>query len=250
VTFGSPTPSAARVILDVRPDGNIEFMSRLADDVAMSYIGGATVAFPVWLRLVRAADQVTGSISSDGSAWTVIGSVNVALPASVAGGLAVTSHDASQLNTATFDNVTLVADGSSPPNLLQDPGFESSAPPSFASPGWTSDTNRQTPAQSETSEPHSGAMNGACRTTSALDCGIYQDVVAPADGHYTFTVYANASRAGAWIGVNVNNAGVQSAPVEVRGAGSYGTPYSLTFTAMPATPSGSGCTRRTWRAQR
>jgi hypothetical protein len=240
VTFGSPTPSAARVILDVRPDGNIEFMSRLAGDGVMSYIGGASVAFPVWLRLIRAGDQVTGSISSDGSTWTEVGRVNVALPASVAGGLAVTSHDASQLNTATFDNVTLVTDGSSPPNLLQDPGFESSVPPSFASPGWTSDTVRQTPAQSETSEPHSGAMNGACRTTSALDCGIYQDVVAPADGHYTFTVYANASRPGAWIGVNVNNAGVQSTPLEVRGAGSYGTPYSLMFTAS------AGDTIRVW----
>jgi hypothetical protein len=240
ITFGSPTPSAARVILDVRPDGNIEFMSRLADDGAMSFLGGASVTFPVWLRLVRAGDQVTGSISSDGSAWTAVGSVNVALPASTAGGLAVTSHDASQLNTATFDNVTLVTDGSSPPNLLKDPGFESSVPPAFASPGWTSDAFRQTAAQSETSEPHSGAMNGACRTTTALDCGIYQDVIAPADGHYTFTVYANASRAGAFIGVNVNNAGVQSAPVEVRGVGAYGTPYAFTFTAS------AGDTIRVW----
>ena len=164
------------------------------------------------------------------------------MPRTLPGGLAVTSHDAALLNTSTFDNVGIITDPSSAggQNLLLNAGFESSTPPALGAPGWISDDFRQTPAESEAIEPQSGAMNGACRTSSALDCGIYQDVTAPAAGTYTFTMYANASRPGAWIGVNVNGAAAQSAPVQVRGAGAYGTPYSLSFAAK------AGDTIRVW----
>ena len=243
LTMGALAPDAARIILDTRPDGNVEFMARLADGGAMSFIGGAGTTLPVWLKLVRAGDQLIGSISADGSAWTTVGAVTAVMPQTLPGGLAVTSHETALLNTSTFDNVGFAtADAASlaGQNLLQNAGFESYTPPALSAPGWRSDRFRQTAAQSETIEPHSGAMNGACRTTSSLDCGIYQDVIAPAEGAYTFTVYANASRPGAWIGVNVNGAAAQSAPVQVRGAGAYGTPYSLSFTAK------AGDTIRVW----
>jgi hypothetical protein len=235
LTIGRLAPDAARIILDVRPDGNIEFMARLADGSAMSFIGGASVSLPVWLKLERAGNQFTGSISPDGRAWTEVGSAIVMIPATVPGGLAVTSHDETQLNTSTFDNVAVTATGvsSSPSpspsqNLLQNPGFDSPTP---GPTGWVSDAFRQAPAQFENREPHSGAQDGACRTTSPLDCGLYQEVTAPVDGSYTFSAYANASRPGAWMGVNINGVGAQSVPVEVRGAGAYGTPYSLSFAA-------------------
>jgi hypothetical protein len=242
LTMGGLASDGARVILDARPDGNIEFMARLADGSAMSFLAGTSTTVPVWLKLVRAGDQFAGSISPDGSAWTPIGSVSVSLPAMLSAGLAVTSHDTSVLNTSTFDHVSVTATtaASTSSNLLQNPGFESSIPPALSLPGWVSDSFRETGAQSETTEPHGGTMNAACRTTTALDCGIYQDVTAPADGSYTFTAFANASRSGAWIGVNVNGASAQSAPVEVRGAGGYGAAYSLAFTAK------AGDTIRVW----
>jgi hypothetical protein len=239
ITIGVLMPDAARVILDTRPDGNIEFMARLADGGAMSFLGGASTTLPVWLRLVRAGDQFTASISPDGAGWTTIGTVNVVMPAPVRGGLAVTSHDTSKLSTATFDHVAVTGSSSSTTtggspsagtNLLRDPGFELDTPPAFSTPGWVADAFRQSPGQSETTEPHSGTRDGACRTTSSLDCGIYQDVAAPADGTYTFSVSANASRAGAWVGANVNGIGMQSAPVAQGPAGAY-TAYSMSFTA-------------------
>ena len=242
LTMGGLAPDEARVILDVRPEGNIEFMARLADGSAMSFLSGTSTTIPVWLQLVRAGDQFTGSISSDGSAWTPIGSVGVSLPATLSAGLAVTSHDVTVLNTSTFDNVSVTAAtiSSTSSNLLQNPGFESSVPPALSAPGWVSDSFRETSAQSETAEPHSGAMNGACRTTESLDCGMYQDVTAPSDGTYTFTAFANASRSGAWIGVNVNGASAQSTPVQARGVGAYGAAYSLSFAAK------AGDTIRVW----
>jgi len=240
IATGLLAPSAARVILDVRPDGNIEFMARLADGGTMSYLGGGSTTFPVWLRLARAEDQFTASYSHDGAAWTTIGTVNVVMPATVRGGLAVTSHDPSTLNTATFDHVAVSVSTTSSPtpggsssagtNLLRDPGFELDTPPALAAPGWVSDAFRQSAAQSETAEPHGGSRNGACRTGSSLDCGMYQDVSAPADGTYTFSVYANASRSGAWVGVNVNGTGVQSMPVAQGAAGAYAA-YTMSFPA-------------------
>ena len=238
IAMGLLAPDAARVLLDLRPDGNIEFMARLADGGAMSFLGGASTTLPVWLRLARAGDQFTAAISQDGTGWTTIGAVNVTMPATIRGGLAVNSHDPSTLNTATFDHVAVTAGGSSTtsggssaaPNLLRDPGFELDTPPAFTAPGWVSDAIRQSPAQSETLEPHSGTRNGACRVTTSLDCGLYQDVVAPADATYSLAVSANASRSGAWVGVNVNGAGVQSAPVSQGAPGAY-SPYSFSFTA-------------------
>jgi hypothetical protein len=61
---------------------------------------------PYWVRLVRAGNTFTGYVSADGVSWTQVGSVSVTMPSSVMEGLAVTSHNNSQLNTSTFDNVT------------------------------------------------------------------------------------------------------------------------------------------------
>jgi hypothetical protein len=51
----------------------------------------------------------------DGSTWSHIGAISVDLPPAVLGGLAVTSHDPSVTNTATFDNVSATSTGSGTP---------------------------------------------------------------------------------------------------------------------------------------
>jgi regulation of enolase protein 1 (concanavalin A-like superfamily) len=70
--------------------------------------GGAGVA-PKWVRLTRAGNVVTASVSNNGTTWTTIGSDTIALPATALVGLAVSSHTASVLATGTFDNVTVNA---------------------------------------------------------------------------------------------------------------------------------------------
>jgi hypothetical protein len=108
VMIGAATPTSPRVILDVRPDGSLELMTRLAEGAPMSFIAGAAASFPVWLRLVRNGGDIAGQTSPDGLTWTTIGSVAVTLPDAVAAGIAVTSHDPDILNTATFDSITIV----------------------------------------------------------------------------------------------------------------------------------------------
>jgi len=206
---GGLDPSSARVVLDVKPDGEVEFMARLADGTSMSYLGGRATSFPIYLWLARNGNVVDAYTGVDGVAWTPLGRVEVAFPASVFGGLAVTSHDPAVRNTAVFDHVGAGVATGPGVNLIANPGFEDSAVPATG-PGWVSDSSRQSAAASEMLNPHTGAQNGACRTTQSLDCGLYQDVTIPTSGFYTLTVYAAASRSGSLAGWNVNGASLGS----------------------------------------
>ena len=102
----SNAANAAHVIIDVRPTGDIEFMTRPATGADTSWLAGARKIAPVWLKLTRVASLVTGYFSVDGVSWSQVGSTTVAFGASPLGALVVTSHDATQLNAASFDNVS------------------------------------------------------------------------------------------------------------------------------------------------
>jgi hypothetical protein len=102
----SAAPGSAHVILDVRPTGDIEFMTRASTGDSTTYVGGTNLPLPVWLKLVRSNETVTGYVSSDGVDWTPVGHVTAALSNSATElGPVVTSHDRGALNEATFDHV-------------------------------------------------------------------------------------------------------------------------------------------------
>jgi hypothetical protein len=234
-------PSVASVVLDVKPDGGVEFMMRPSYGAETEFVAGGALALPGWLKLVKTGDRFTGYTSTDGASWLAIGTTTASLSpngAAFNAGLATTAHDSSAPPTevAIFDNVSLSA--ATPSNLLYEAGFEGYDPPELGTPGWASD--RQIAAVSETLEPRTGLRNGACRSTTYQDCGIYQDVVAPTSAYYIVTFYANADRPGALVGANVNGTAVGRANVEARGRGNYGAPYGFGFTAN------AGDTIRLW----
>jgi hypothetical protein len=101
----STSAGAAHVIIDVKPDGSIEFMSRSSDGGSTTWYNGWGAVVPVWLALVRSGSWVYAYAAADGGQWLYVGGVQMNFPATVDGGLAVTSHSTQQLNTATFDNV-------------------------------------------------------------------------------------------------------------------------------------------------
>jgi len=142
------------------------------------------------------------------------------------------------LSTYTFSSISYTFGPGV--NLLEKPGFEEYIPPALGVPGWVSDPMRQTPAKSESNQPHTGANNGACFTPDALDCGIYQEVTAPSTGTYLLTFYATADRDGGLVGAHVNGVQAVSSPVAPRGFRNYGGAYTMTF---PAT---AGDTIRVW----
>jgi hypothetical protein len=124
-------------------------------------------------------------------------------------------------------------------NLLQQSGFEGYTPPALGAPGWVSDPIRHVPAKSETNQPHSGAKNGACWTPTNGDCGIYQEIAAPATAQYTLVFWATADRSGGFVGANVNGSNVAANAVSARGFGNYAQ-YVMTFQAS------AGATIRVW----
>src|SRR5262249_50190619 len=104
----SLAPNAAHVILDLRRTGDIEFMTRRATGAATTWISGAARPAPAWLKLTLAGTTVTGAVSADGASWQTVGNTTLST-AATAIGLAVTSHDAGTLTTATCDNVDVSA---------------------------------------------------------------------------------------------------------------------------------------------
>ena len=124
---GSTAASSPSAILDVKPDGGIEFMVRYADAEPTIYIGGAEVVAgaPVLLKLTRTSmNQVFASYSLDGVSWNQVASSTVPFASpEVLAGLAVTSHEPAILNTALFDQVS-VSGAQSTGNLLSEGDFE------------------------------------------------------------------------------------------------------------------------------
>jgi hypothetical protein len=100
------SPSAAFVMIDIKPNGEIEVLQRPADGGEVSYLGGAIASLGTYLRLQRTGSTVVVSYSADGNMWTTVATTTVAMPANAFIGMAVTSHDTTQLNTAVFDTVT------------------------------------------------------------------------------------------------------------------------------------------------
>jgi len=100
------------------PGNGVAVQWRLTSGATTSQVKIAGTV-PVYLRIGRAGNTFTSYTSSDGATWTAVPGSNasVSLNASVLAGLAATSHNASKLGTATFDNVSI---GTAAPSVTND----------------------------------------------------------------------------------------------------------------------------------
>ncbi|MGH9411126.1 MAG: choice-of-anchor D domain-containing protein, partial [Vicinamibacterales bacterium] len=82
--------------------------------------GGTTLsqqvsgAAPSFVKLARAGNAVTASYSANGSTWTAITTVTISMPSSILAGLPISSHDNTQLASATLDTVVVTSAPPSP----------------------------------------------------------------------------------------------------------------------------------------
>jgi len=94
------------------------FQSRGTVNGAATLAGSFPVNYPhTWLRLRRAGNQFTGYAGFDGENWTQLGSVSIAMPATLSLGFAASSHNTNQTTTAAFRdfaNVTAAGVNSGP----------------------------------------------------------------------------------------------------------------------------------------
>ena len=109
----SLTAGGAHVILDAKPNGELEFMARAAAGGSTTWFAGVTAGTPVFMKLSRAGSTITSYVSTDAATWTKVGSTTASLPATVYAGLVVCSHDTAVLNTSTFDSVRTTTVGAS-----------------------------------------------------------------------------------------------------------------------------------------
>lgn len=101
------SPGSAQAMMMVTPSKGNNFQRRTAAGGLSVGTAGAVAAAPYWVKLTRSGNTLTASQSSNGTSWTTVGSETIAMPAGVLVGLAVSSHVAGTLATATFDRVAV-----------------------------------------------------------------------------------------------------------------------------------------------
>jgi endonuclease/exonuclease/phosphatase family metal-dependent hydrolase len=212
---GALTAGSAHVILDVKPGGGVEFMSRNANGGSTAFIAGAAVTLPVWLRLKRDATTVIGSWSADGATWTELGRTTITLPTPAYVGLPVASHSTS-LNTSTFTNVNVIPEAANVPPIVAIDTPVSDA--TFAAPA--------TVALVATASDSDGSITGV--QFLANDVPLGTDTTSP----YEWT----------WTGVPAGSYSLVAVATDSRGDRTRSTPVSITVTAAldispPAAPS-------------
>ncbi|HWW83918.1 MAG TPA: LamG-like jellyroll fold domain-containing protein, partial [Vicinamibacterales bacterium] len=103
LTGGAPNAMSA-----VTAANGMSFQQRVIQGGTSTFNNqGFSGVAPTWVRLDRSGNTFTGYYSATGSTWILMGSVTVPMTAQAYVGLAVTSHNASALTTATLSNVTV-----------------------------------------------------------------------------------------------------------------------------------------------
>jgi hypothetical protein len=97
--------NSRHVILDVKPDGGLEFSLRGSTGGNTVFRAGATAAVPYWIKLERSGTTFSAFKSSDGINWVLIARTSVTMASNFYVGLAVSSHDDTMLCTGELDNV-------------------------------------------------------------------------------------------------------------------------------------------------
>ena len=109
-------PNSPYVFVMVTPGNGLAFQSRMTAGGPSSHQLGASAVAPYWLELMRQGNDFTAYASSDGQTWAQVGTtiiLNISTSAYI--GLAVTSHNNTVLNTATFSNVSPSSNPLPPP---------------------------------------------------------------------------------------------------------------------------------------
>jgi regulation of enolase protein 1 (concanavalin A-like superfamily) len=99
--------NAANALMLVSYSKGLSFQRRVAAGGVSTATAGATAGAPYWVKLERIGDTFNAYSSSDGAAWTLVGSDTIAMSANVYVGLAVSSHTTTATATATFDHVSV-----------------------------------------------------------------------------------------------------------------------------------------------
>lgn len=97
--------SSRQALMLVSYSKGLAFQRRAATGGTSVSTAGALVAAPYWVKLERIGNTFNAYASADGATWTLVGTDSIPMAPTVYVGLAVSSHVAGTLATATFDGV-------------------------------------------------------------------------------------------------------------------------------------------------
>ncbi|MFN8062866.1 MAG: Ig-like domain-containing protein [Vicinamibacterales bacterium] len=100
----STSPDAPAAAVVVTPGNGVSFQWRTAAGAQTAFVASSEVA-PLWVKVQRKGNTVSGFKSRDGVNWTLVGSVSMSLGTTLVVGLPVTAHNDALLNTASFTSV-------------------------------------------------------------------------------------------------------------------------------------------------
>jgi alpha-galactosidase len=96
---------SAFVDMIISATNGANFQWRSAAGGGCNFTSGPAISTPAWVKLVRIGNTFTGYSSTNGAAWTQVGSITVTMGSIALAGLAVTAHNNSVLCLAAFDSV-------------------------------------------------------------------------------------------------------------------------------------------------
>ncbi|MDO1446318.1 SBBP repeat-containing protein [Rhodocytophaga aerolata] len=194
------TASSSFVAAAVNPT-NTNFMYR--QGVGTPGYKSVTGSAPRWLKLSRSGNSFTSSYSSDGVNWIVIGSITINMGSNIYVGMALTSQNNTQLNTATFSNVSVSITPTSP---------TCSATGTILREYWANVTGTAIPTIPLSSTPTSSTQLSSFEAPSNVGDNYGQRIrgyiCPPATGSYTFYI-ASDDYSELWLSSSDNPASKQ-----------------------------------------
>ncbi len=103
----SLNPDSSHAMMVVTPGSGASFQRRPGTGATSTNTDSAGIVAPYWVKIERSiSGNFTGSISTNGTTWTMLGTENIQMSSNVYIGLALTAHNAALICEAVFSNVT------------------------------------------------------------------------------------------------------------------------------------------------
>jgi hypothetical protein len=103
----SLNPDSSHAMMVITPAQGASFQRRPGTGATSTNTDSAGIVAPYWVKIERSiSGNFTGSISTNGTTWTMIGTENIQMSANVYIGLALTAHNATATCQGVFSNVT------------------------------------------------------------------------------------------------------------------------------------------------
>jgi hypothetical protein len=100
-------PDSSHAMMVVTPGSGASFQRRPGTGATSLNTDSTGIVAPYWVKIERSiSGSFTGSISANGTTWTMVGTESIPLGSNVYIGLALTAHNAALTCQAVFSNVT------------------------------------------------------------------------------------------------------------------------------------------------